>query len=118
MTRYKALLLVLLALVFAMPMQAQQPPQIPGPSDDAAVWYLTGMLMIEQQNPELSVDELEDLLKKIVQGKGDKGDFAKARKALEHYGDALDYAQRGATLDRCTWPVDVQQDGPGTLLPH
>lgn len=118
MTYAKTRLLVLLALVLAMPAGAQQPPQAQAPSDDAAVWYLTGMLMVEQQNPDLSIEDLEDLLHKITQGEGTEDDLAKASKALAHYNVALGYARRGAGLDRCTWPVDVKQDGPMALLPH
>lgn len=104
------------SFLFVVPAHAQQAPDIPPPSDDAAVWYLTALLQVERTLNGADDPEKQNNLATNT----DEQDFEldKVGPVIDRLQDHLDYARRGATLDKCTWPVKLEEDGPYALLPN
>ena len=80
------------------------------PSDNAAVWYLTGQHMLD------SVDE--KTLGTLLGDDRSPQDATSKAKAIEALDESLRYIRRATTLGHCTWAVDLEEDGPNALLRH
>lgn len=103
------LLCVLMLAVFARPVFAEPIPDPLPPCDNAAVWYLTAQLVM---------GSYDDDAKAVVESWDELDADAGAEVVDNRLADAMAYIRRGASLDRCSWAVDFEQDGFGALLPH
>lgn len=100
----------LLILFTVQRSQAGEVPFAPAPSDDAAVWYLTA-----QNDLSTVYDEQVQIL---LGNDAFPQDASSKAKAIEAIQTQLTYIRRGASMDRCSWPVDLEKDGPYALLHH
>lgn len=90
--------------------QAKPLPEPPGPTDNAAVWYLTAQNELESA--------FHDQVQTITGNDAFPQDDASRAKAIEQIADPLEQIRRAAMLDHCRWAVDLKKDGPYTELPH
>jgi hypothetical protein len=89
---------------------AEPQPEPAKPSDDAAVWYLTAQHML---------DSVDDELIGTLTGRDDAPqDDASKASAIQQLEESLRYIRRATTLGKCSWAVDLEEDGPTALLRH